>query len=222
MYSVPVNGALWTIKVEVAFYLLLPLLIFIIEKIRSRKGKSIFLACCSVASILWNLFFEWLGQSRGSSFLSDMAHQFPGFVSYFVSGMLFVYNWESFRKNLNKMVVPALLVFFLHYFTRTEILMPFALTVCVMWFGLALKWFSFVGDETDFSYGMYLTHFPTIQFCVALGYFSYLPLFAMLLVVCASFAMAYLMNGALRGDPARKGRAQRSATVGEGFPPPEN
>ena len=72
--------------------------------------------------------------------------------------------------------------------------MPLALTICVMWFGIALNCLSFIGEKTDFSYGIYLTHFPIIQFCVALGYFVRLPIFAICMVLGASFAMAYLMN----------------------------
>lgn len=204
MYSVPVNGALWTIKIEVAFYIALPLVLFVIDKIRSRRGKNAFLACCYAFSVLWNVFFAWLGERRNSLFLSDIAHQFPGFVSYFASGMLCVYNWKFLRRNLNKMVAPALAVFLLHYLTHTEILMPLALTVCVMWFALALQLLSFVGERMDFSYGMYLVHFPIIQFCVALGYFVRLPVFAMLLVVCASFAVSYLMNCAMSRKRMKK------------------
>ena len=194
MYSVPVNGALWTIKIEVSFYLVLPLVVHVVEKIKSKKGKNIFFAFCYAASILWNIFFELLGRSRNSSLISDMAHQFPGFVSYFVSGMLCIYNWKFLQRNLNRMIVPALCIFFLHYFTHTEILMPLALTICVIWFGITLGRLSFIGEKVDFSYGIYLTHFPIVQFCVALGYFVRLPIFAICMVLGASFAMAYLMN----------------------------
>lgn len=92
------------------------------------------------------------------------------------------------------MIVPALCIFFLHYLTHTEILMPLALTICVMWFGIAFDCLSFIGEKVDFSYGIYLTHFPIIQFCVALGYFKRLPFFAICMAFGASFAMAYLMN----------------------------
>ncbi|MCM1321737.1 MAG: acyltransferase family protein [Bacteroides sp.] len=190
----PVNGALWTIKIEAAFYIVLPLVVFVIDKIRSRRGKNIFLSCCYVFSVLWNVSFSRLGQIKSLPFLSDMAHQFPGFVSYFASGMLCIYNWKFLQRNLNKMIVPALVIFLLHYFTRTEIFMPFTLTVCVMWFGIVFERLSFIGEKSDFSYGMYLTHFPIIQFCVALGYFEQMPFFTFQLVVCASFAMSYLMN----------------------------
>lgn len=195
MYSIDaVNGALWTIKIEVAFYMILPLVIFIIERIKGRKGKNLFLSFCYVFSVIWNLFFVYFGTKRNSAFITDLAHQFPGFITCFAAGILCVYNWNFLQKHLNKIIFPALLVFVLHYFTHTEILMPLALTICVMWFGLKLPCLDFIGKKTDFSFGMYLVHFPIIQFCVYLEYFNCLPFFAVLLVFASSFTIAYLIN----------------------------
>lgn len=53
--------------------------------------------------------------------------------------------------------------------------------------------------------GIDLTHFPLIQGCVLSGYFKSRPGFAVILIVCASFTAAYLLNApyAARGRAAR-------------------
>lgn len=188
---VPVNGALWTIKIEVAFYLVLPLVIYWLKKCKTKKGQNILLIAFYLMSIFWNEAFLFLGTKLGSSFIKDLAHQFPGFVSYFACGMFYVLNYELLRKNENKIIIPAILIFALHYITKTEFLMPAALTVIVMYIGFKFTIFSEIG-KVDYSYGMYLFHFPIIQMCVMLGFFKQMPAVIILMITASSFLLSYL------------------------------
>lgn len=38
----PVNGALWTIKVEIGFYLILPVLISVLDRLRTKQKRIFF------------------------------------------------------------------------------------------------------------------------------------------------------------------------------------
>lgn len=191
-FNRPVDGALWTIKIELTFYLVLPVIVFFLNKIKKISRKNIFLVILYFLSVLWNLFFLFLGNKHHSGFLIDLAHQFPGFLSFFVAGMFYAYNYDAVHKYENIILIPAIIIFALHYFTKTEILMPASFAVIIMYFGSKSTVFSNVGKDVDYSYGMYLSHFPIIQIFTYLGFFTIAPVLSVVLVFAASFSFAYL------------------------------
>ena len=62
-----VNGALWTLKIEVMFYLIVPALAFVIAKLRGR-GTAIFLTAIYIAAELWRIGFEASSIMDGAAF----------------------------------------------------------------------------------------------------------------------------------------------------------
>lgn len=187
--GVAINGALWTIKVEIGFYIILPVLIFIIKKLSNQKKRNVFLICIYILSVTWN---EGLGYlSSRENIPSQLAYQLPGFMSYFVMGMLFLLNWNYLISKKNIYIVPAIIIFALHYVTKTEILMPMALTCILMWAGKTLLCFKRVGMPVDYSYGMYLYHFPLINILSNHLYFNQSFIWGWLAVFSLSFLMAF-------------------------------
>lgn len=181
----PVNGALWTIKIEVGFYLILPLLVYCLKKLSTKKGKNGFLLVIYVLSITWNYSLSYLG--KNSPFVSDLAHQLPGFMSYFVCGMMWIINWDYLLGNINYYIVPSIFIFILHYFTHTEFLLPLSLSVIVIFIGIRFTSLSFIGKPIDYSYGMYLFHFPLINILSFNGWFKNGFLFCFISVVAITF-----------------------------------
>ncbi len=166
----PVNGALWTIKVEIGFYIVLPFIAYLFEKLAKKKSQNLLLVAIYILSVFWNLVLEKF--SSDLHLPAQLAHQLPGFMSFFVSGMVFVINWDFFMKKLNIMIIPAIICIILHYILKTELILPFALTVIVMFVGVKVTFLKNIGRPLDFSYGMYLFHFPLIQIAVVSGYFK--------------------------------------------------
>lgn len=168
--EVAINGALWTIKVEIGFYIILPILIYFLRKFDSRKKQNLFLIIIYSLSVIWNE-----GLSRLATIInipSQLSYQLPGFMSYFVMGMIFLFNWEYLISKKNYYIVPAVIIFASHYFTETEILMPCALTMIIMWTGTTLLVLKKIGTPIDFSYGMYLFHFPLVNIYTHHGLFN--------------------------------------------------
>lgn len=128
---------------------------------------------------------------------SELAHQFPAFLSYFASGMLFVFYWESFVPRL-KYVAPACAVMLAAVSVADipivmEIVRPFCLTAVVMFVALkARPLFGIV--KRDFSYGMYLVHYPAVLCVASFGAFEKNFAFAFLLVIALSIFCAYLLD----------------------------
>ena len=155
--SSPINGALWTIKIEIGFYIVLPFLIYFLKKFDTQKKRNIFLSIIYIASVLW---------SEGCKLLpipQQISHQLPGFMSFFVMGMIFLFNWNFLIRQKKYFIIPAIIVFSLHYLFKTEILMPIALTCILMWAGSTMKLIKSIGIPSDYLYGMYLFHFPVIN-----------------------------------------------------------
>lgn len=187
-----VNGALWTIKVEIGFYIVLPLLMYIIRRLNSRKKANLFLCGIYVCSVFWYFllgkYYAVLGIPQ------QLSYQLPGYLSFFVMGMLFLLNWDALECRLNILVLPALVLFALHYLTGTELLLPLSLAVTVMWAGTRLKFLRRIGVPVDYTYGMYLFHFPLIQMLTVRQVRGSFTVFSIFLVVSASFFLAFLAD----------------------------
>ena len=156
-----INGALWTIKVEVGFYIILPVIIYIWEKFKSNKGKNIFFLILYALSVLYNIILKKYAVQWHLP--QQLAHQLPGFISFFVSGMFIFLNWNWFLKVKKFLILPAFFAFIFRYFTNTEILFPAALAIIIVWAALFFKPLKIIGDNIDFSWGLYLFHFPLMQ-----------------------------------------------------------
>ena len=188
--GVAINGALWTIKVEIGFYIILPILIYFLRKFDSKKKQNLFLIIIYVLSVIWNESLSHLATIIHIP--SQLSHQLPGFMSYFVMGMLLLFNWETLISKKNYYIVPAVIIFAFHYFTKTEILMPCALTMILMWTGTNLLTFKKIGTPVDYSYGMYLFHFPLVHIYTHHGLFCSTFVWGGVCVIAISFLMAFI------------------------------
>lgn len=155
-----VNGALWTLKIEVAFYCLLPLIALIAVKLRAAKW--IMFAALYLAAEVWRGAFR--GADGG---LAVMAHQLPGQMSYFVTGMAL---WEA-RDFLRKMFWAACLGLTMliasYQIPAFEWSRAAALGILVIAIARAPSVSLNLGRDGDFSYGIYILHFPIIQIVAA-------------------------------------------------------
>ena len=61
------------------------------------------------------------------------------------------------------LLLPSVAIYILHYVTKTEILFPMGFAVIIVWSALAFKKLQLIGNNIDFSWGMYLFHFPIMQ-----------------------------------------------------------
>ena len=156
-----VNGALWTIKVEIGFYIILPLLMWIYKKLKNFTKQNIFFALLYVLSVSYNLILQKYAEKWHLP--SQLAHQLPGFISCFVAGMWIFLNYDLFYKIRNYLILPSIIIYFAHYATKTELLFPAALAVIIVWCAAKFKAFGKIGREIDFSWGIYLFHFPIMQ-----------------------------------------------------------
>ncbi len=172
-----VNGALWTLKVEILFYVSVPLFVLAIR----RFGAAPVL----VITYLLSSLYAALVHGR-------LEHQLPGELRYFVAGTACYYGWPEFQRYRKQIAVAAACIFIAGKFLPLGLLVPAAvgaLTICA---GL----FCYLGEfgrYGDFSYGVYILHFPIIQILVQAGAFARSPWLALAGAVAIALAGAVIL-----------------------------
>ncbi len=182
-----VNGALWTIKIEFMFYVCLPFLLWLMRRFGALK---VMLAVYALA-ISYSMLMQYLGRSH--AFYLVLERQLPGQLAFFVSGMCCYHYFEYFKKYAHYLLMVAIPVLLLSYdHDALYPLYPLSLAVNVIYFAMVLVYLGNWGKFGDFSYGIYIWHFPLIQSFISLGVFDVSPWLGAGLTLLCLFAFAYL------------------------------
>lgn len=165
-----VNGALWTLKLEVMFYVVVPLFVVLFR----RFGHLKCIAVTYILSVAYNVAFSIAAQKTGSAFYLELGKQLPGQLCYFMAGGLLYYYLSFFERHVGYFVAAAAVVLGVNSFIPLSALTPLAVAVFVIFFALFLYVGNF-GKYGDFSYGVYILHFPIIQTLLYSGHFNQSP-----------------------------------------------
>lgn len=163
-----VNGALWTIKVEEGFYLSLPVIMYFALRFKEKKIRF-FILIYVLALIYYNVFRQLD--------MYVLAKQLPGSMVYFISGVIFYHLYDRLLKYQHILLVIAFLMVYLEkQFLGFYIFFPMAVSFIVFYAAYAFPVLKNFGKYGDFTYGIYIFHFPMIQLVVTLGLCSIYPL----------------------------------------------
>ncbi len=188
-----VNGALWTLKIEVAFYVLVPLIVILFR----RFGRMPVIVILYVLSVAYSVGFSLAGDQTSDPLYAMLGRQVPGQLSYFMAGAFLFYNLAFFERNMAYFLSGAVAIMVARVFWPMPLFEPFALAAIVISAGLFAYLGNF-GKYGDFSYGTYILHFPIIQMLLYLGWQHNSPwLFlasVILLTLLAAFAMWHLVE----------------------------
>lgn len=204
-----VNGALWTLKIEVMFYLILPLLALLLRAAGRRRW--LVLVLLYVGAEAWRIGLETTGTAQGSELLTSIARQLPGQMSFFVTGIAF-HLIKLDVKRLQLAGLAGLGVFVLSLLTPlAEPLRAVGLGALVVYLGTGVARSFDAARFGDLSYGLYIVHFPIIQTVIALGLFA-VPWTGVAVSAAASLAASLLLwhlveRPALRADSAYRKHA---------------
>ena len=177
------NGSLWTISVEIQFYLILPIVYLLLRRYRN---KEYVLTSLFLISILINITFN----ANNTVFLK-LYHLFIlKYLYYFLFGIIGYIYWDKFNKYfVNKffIVTVVYVVFFLIigvFFGITDIVSyvltsPYGIVANVLlslWtLAAAFSYGKFrirVLEKFDISYGIYIYHMPVINFLIARSFLN--------------------------------------------------
>jgi peptidoglycan/LPS O-acetylase OafA/YrhL len=151
-----VNGALWTLKVEEGFYIILPIIFYFISK--TRKAFAVLITLYFLSIVYWFVM--------DSHFHKPLfAKQLPGYLAYFVVGIFLFLNYQLLLRN--KIIILSLavltLVILSFFYLPINIFYPAAFGTIVIISAYSLPFLNNFGKNGDFTYGIYIYHFPIFQ-----------------------------------------------------------
>lgn len=183
-----VNGALWTIKVELMFYMAVPVFVWLVRRLGHHAvlGLGYLLAC------LWWGGFTALAMSTGKGLYVELAKQMPGWLMFFLPGAWCYYERDRLRALGWPFGAVCVALLALTYVVELNYLYPLALAGCVFYVAFGVRWLGNFTRFGDLSYGIYILHFPIIQVLVHFGAFRASPWGGLALVVPLVLAAAWL------------------------------
>ncbi len=163
-----INPPLWTIKIEVMFYLSIPLIFLLF------KNRKQWLVLCGLyaTSLAYSFFFLHLHATQGLEIYLKLEKQLPGQLTFFLSGGGLYLYFPLFRKYWKSCLFLAALTILFQEYLLLQPLYPFALAITVISFALCLPYLGNWGKFGDMSYGVYIYHFPIIQIFTSLSLFN--------------------------------------------------
>lgn len=193
------NGSLWTISVELQFYVLTPILYFLMFRTSSSNWKLVisivfFLACSIV-------FHAYRGVLSEELWYKIIRVSFIPWFYMFLVGVFFQRNFDFFYRFLCGKFVHCLLLYGFIALVARSLGADFGNSINpVMFFCLAALIFSAaytrvtlsrdVLRRTDISYGVYIYHMPIVNFLLYSGYGSDARFALVAMVVTIALATA--------------------------------
>ncbi len=171
-----VNGPLWTIKVEVMFYLSIPLIALLYPKL----GKTKTLIAIFLLSVLYFYSMETLYSQTHNPLYGILIHQLPGQMMFFSAGALLYYHHDLFLKYKHQIFILAVIIYLVTKEVSVYPLYALSLSVMVVYLATGIRYLGHIAKYGDLSYGIYIWHFPLIQTFIALHFFDTNPWLAFL------------------------------------------
>ena len=157
-----INSPTWTLKIEVAFYAIVPAVTWLCR----RYGWNLVLGTIAILSIAFRI---------ATDSNVHVSQQLPGQMCFFCAGALVYYHAGLFRRHGHWLLAPALVCYCAFPFTGWFILRILSVPVLVLGFCLLAPEIKGPTRWGDFSYGTYILHYPILQSLVALGFFRIAP-----------------------------------------------
>lgn len=206
-----VNGPLWTIKIEVMFYMAVPLLALL----RRRLGFGWIFVVLYVGSVAWAELFGHLHATTGRDIYDALKRQLPGQMAFFVSGGLLFYYADAFRRRAGLFATIGFVAVIAHLKLGLPWLYPAALAAVVIYAAEMLPYLGNFGRFGDMSYGLYVLHYPVLQVVAALGLFA-LPEAAFAAGLSIALLLAFLSWHLIERPALHRSSHYRSAGSGAG------
>lgn len=170
------NGSLWTIPVEIEYYLLLPAVIMFFKGIQLIY-KFLFLGACSV---LFNAYLATMVGKDESVFVKlARVNVLPYLYCFLIGAIIYLY-WDKIKKIVEGKAIIWFIIFISfcliasthpsYYPKNIQMISNFLLAILTISLAYTLPTAGRILKGNDISYGMYIYHMLVINSLVALGY----------------------------------------------------
>ncbi|HTF80860.1 MAG TPA: acyltransferase [Cytophagales bacterium] len=166
-----VNGSLWSIKVELMFYIIVPLLYFVGVKAGRYKMKLLF--GMLIIALLVNYLCYALYDRTHSPLWFALLNQLPAKFCFFMAGWLLyelIHLQSKFVRLLPVLYILAFVVYLFRIPHPIIMELPIGLALVHVFYQMSISKGQILAEHLGgVSYPLYLLHFPVIQFYVACG-----------------------------------------------------
>ena len=170
-----VNGALWTLKIEVAYYAFVPVLAWML----ALFGRWRVIVALYVLAVFYSVVMGALHARTGAGVWLQLQRQLPGQLGYFLVGVALYFRRDKIQSRWGVLVAAALAMLVVIMAADDPIITvlfePLALGILVVYVATVLPHLGNFARYGDFSYGVYIIHFPVVQALVASGLFADKP-----------------------------------------------
>jgi peptidoglycan/LPS O-acetylase OafA/YrhL len=188
-----VNGALWAIRVEMLFYALVPLIVYLYR----RTGNKFVFAVIYIISVGAAVLLQHLESTTGIFLYHYIKVELAMQMAYFISGGLIYYYFDTFLKHRTVLAICSIIIIITNNYFRLALLEPLAFSIIVIYLGSSFYYLGNFSKYGDISYGFFIIHFPILQILVSLGIMRTYPLIglftALILSLTGSLGCWYLI-----------------------------
>ncbi len=204
-----VNGALWTLKIEVLFYMAVPLFAFLFRKL----GTWRVIIVAYLLSVLYEVIMQYLAAQTGRGIYVVLARQLPGQLSYFMAGAFIYYYWDAISRWSGAALLAGVGAYAAGRYVGAGLLEPLGLALIVVYLSYFFRYLGNFGRYGDFSYGIYILHFPVLQTLIFLGLFNTQPFVALVVAAGVVVLLAFLLWHGIEKRFLRKSSHYRAVTT---------
>ncbi|MCD6011088.1 MAG: hypothetical protein K0Q79_950 [Flavipsychrobacter sp.] len=197
------NGALWTIPVEICFYVFVPFLFWLGNK--TRMNKNILILLWMALSIAFNIWYQpYKFQAERSDYIKLLGVSPAPYLFYFLLGAITANNWERIKKWYEGKGFIWLAAYLLYcfvfcywlqkfrigywtnfyHFISVVLLSQSTIALAYTWKQLGVK----LLRHNDYSFGIYIYHMPVINVLLTLGLYGANYLFFAVFLVAGILA----------------------------------
>ncbi len=187
-YLQAVDGSLWTIKIEVAFYLSVPFIAYLFRWFK----PTLLLGIIFLFSALYYSAMGLLAHKYQSGLLFILQHQLPGQMLFFTAGALLYYQFEYFQKFKHHLFIIAIMIFIVQHYIPIYAFYALSLSIIIIYLATSAPYLGNISKYGDLSYGIYIWHFPLIQIFIAIGLFHTQPWLALISIITIVTLLAWL------------------------------
>jgi peptidoglycan/LPS O-acetylase OafA/YrhL len=160
------NGALWTLKIEAMFYASVPLIVFFARRVLRFDILAVVLY---LLSAIFKMTLHHIAVTKQLPVYENWGNQLPGQLSFFMAGGLLECYSETFRRHASVCLGLAVLGLVISNQLGVYAIYPASLAVVVIYACDVLPYLGNISRYGDFSYGLYVSHFPIILSFAALS-----------------------------------------------------
>lgn len=184
-----VNGALWTLKIEVMFYIIVPVIVMLFKKL----NRLFVLVALYILSFVYSFCMFKLAETHGGGIFIELQRQLPGQLIYFVVGAAGYYYYEYFIAHSKALMGLALVCLIIKPLLPWIAIEPLVFGILALFLALAFPYLGNFAKYGDFSYGIYIIHFPVLQIFVSYHLFDTSPVLALISAALVVLLLATLL-----------------------------